>query len=159
MITSLDLSSCSEILKNNYIGNLAYICNNEPYVIPITYFYNAEEKYIICYSGMGHKVCAMRKQTKVSMSVTEILAADTWKSVLAHGTYKEVNGIDAKAFLHQFSLGIKDIILQREHKDLDYISEFSSKIYNDDLPIVFLIRITEITGKSRSRATNNAVKK
>lgn len=155
MITSLDQRSCQRVLEDNYIGNLAYISNNEPYVIPITYFFNVKENYIICYSGMGHKIRAMRKKTEVSISVSEIFAANLWKSVLAHGTYKEVNGTDAKAYLHQFSIGIKEIILKHEHKDLDYISEFSSKIYNNDIPIVFLIKIDAMTGKSRTHVKND----
>ena len=71
-------------------------------------------------------------------------------AVLAHGQYNEIDGGTAKLYLHEFSLGIKDIIFRREHKDLDYISEFSSKIYNQETPIVFLIKIEDLTGKSRS---------
>lgn len=155
MITNLNPQDCSKVLERNYLGNLAYIFNDEPYVIPITYFFDAKENYIICYSGMGHKIRAMRKKTSISLAVAEIFAANLWKSVLVHGTYKEVNGTDAKAYLHHFSIGIKEIIHKREHKDLDYISEFSSKIYNDDGPIVFKIRIEAMTGKSRSHVKND----
>ncbi len=163
MITNLNPQECSKVLERNYLGNLAYIFNDEPYVIPITYFFDAKENYIfdakenyiICYSGMGHKIRAMRKKTSVSLAVAEIFAANLWKSVLVHGTYKEVNGTDAKAYLHHFSIGIKEIIHKRERKDVDYISEFSSKIYNDDAPIVFLIRMEAMTGKSRSHVKND----
>lgn len=155
MITSLNQHDCSRLLAQNYLGNLAYIYNDEPYVIPITYFFNSKENYMICYSGMGHKIKAMRKKTQISIAVAEILAANLWKSVVAHGTYKEVNGTDAKAYLHQFSIGIKEIIHKREHKDLDYISEFSSKIYNNDIPIVFLIKLNAMTGRSRSHVKND----
>jgi len=151
MITSLNQHDCSKLLGQNYLGNLAYIYNDEPFVIPITYFYNAKENFLICYSGLGHKIKAMRKKTRVSIAVSEIFAANLWSSVLAHGTYTEVNGTDAKAYLHQFSIGIKEIILKREHKDLDYISEFSSKIYHGEIPIVFIISINAMTGRSRTR--------
>lgn len=150
MIKTLNDNSCKEVLGNNYVGYLSYICNNRPYTIPITYYYDSEKNYIICYSGMGHKIRYMRKNTAVSLAVADIYRANRWESVLAHGTYDEIDGGTAKLYLHEFSLGIKRIILEKENTDLDYISEFSSKIYADDTPIVFLIRIDEITGKMRS---------
>ncbi|WP_111683413.1 pyridoxamine 5'-phosphate oxidase family protein [Winogradskyella tangerina] len=150
MIKSLDFQRCSEVLKNNYIGYLSYISNKRPYTIPITYFYNEKERYIICYSGNGHKIDAMRKQPNISLAVAEIYTNNKWQSVLAHGQYHEIDGGPAKLYLHEFSLGIKDIVLRKERRDLDYISEFSSKIYNMEIPIVFLINVDDITGKSRS---------
>ena len=151
MITSLDQKACANLLGQNYIGQLAYIYNDAPYVVPITYFYDKTKNHVICYSGTGHKLNAMRKHTTVTLSVSEVLASHLWKSVMAHGSFEEVQGSDAKAYLHQFSIGIKDIIMQQERKDLDYISEFSSKIYNDDIPIVFLIKVDHMTGRSRSK--------
>ncbi|WP_422105411.1 pyridoxamine 5'-phosphate oxidase family protein [Winogradskyella sp.] len=150
MIKSLDQHRCAEVLKNNYIGYLSYISQRRPYTIPITFFYNDKENYIICYSGNGHKIDAMRRQPFISLSVTDIYSNKEWQSVLAHGQYTEIEGGTAKLYLHEFSLGIKKIVLRKERKDLDYISEFSSKIYNQEMPIVFLIKLDDITGKMRS---------
>ncbi|GAB4159904.1 MAG: hypothetical protein Tsb0033_15140 [Winogradskyella sp.] len=150
MIKSLEQKRCSDILKNNYIGYLSYINNSRPYTIPITYYYNDEENYIICYSGDGHKIKSMRKQTSISMTVADILSNNKWQSVMVHGEYAEIDGGTAKLYLHEFSLGIKNLVLKKEHKDLDYISQFSSKIYNMEIPIVFLIKIDEMTGKIKS---------
>ena len=150
MIKSLDSKRCTEVLKNNYIGYLSYISNNRPYTIPITYYYNEKENYIICYSGNGHKINAMRKLTSVSMAVSDIYSNNQWQSVLAHGQFNEIHGGTAKLYVHEFSLGIKEIILKKEHKDLDYISEFSNRIYNQETPIVFLVKVEDMSGKSRS---------
>jgi len=150
MIKSIDKDQCTDILKNNYLGYLSYVSNNSPYTIPITYYFNEKENYIIFYSGLGHKINSMRKNISISLAVADIFVAKKWQSVLAHGKYDEISGGTAKLYLHEFSLGIKSIILRKEHKDMDYISDFSSKIYNQDIPIVFLIRIDEMTGKMRS---------
>lgn len=150
MIKNLDDREKILLLRTNYIGNLSYIFENKSFVIPITYYYNEEQHNIIGYSGMGHKVKAMRKNNGVSLLVTEINSVNHWKSVLVQGTYKEEEeGATAKALLHQFSLGIKDLILQKELRDLDFISQFSSKIYKDDIPIVFTISIDKLTGRMR----------
>ena len=51
--------------------------------------------------------------------------------------------------MHKFSEGVKDIIRKTEGKDLQFLSEFSSKIYKEGVPIVFKIDIEEITGRAR----------
>lgn len=137
------------MLSTNYIGYLSYIYNNNPFVVPITYFYNNEKNNIICYSGNGHKINALRKNNAISLSVSNIDSVNDWKSILIQGTYEEHTGSTAKALLHQFSLGVKELILKKELRDLDFISQFSSKISNDDIPVVFTIKIEEITGRKR----------
>ena len=149
MIKSLEQIEIDYILENNYIGHLGYMHQNRPYVVPITYFYDKASQLIICYSGEGHKIASMRKNNLVSLQVADILSVNQWKSVLVHGTFELHYGSDAKAYLHQFSLGIKDIITEKEHKKPDFISEFSSKIYKDEVPFVFTINIDEMTGKKR----------
>ncbi|MBO6632773.1 MAG: pyridoxamine 5'-phosphate oxidase family protein, partial [Psychroserpens sp.] len=140
---------CEKILAANYIGQLAYIRQKRPYVAPITYFYDSKINAIIGYSAEGHKIEAMRKNNLVSMGVSEIDSINHWDSILVHGRYEELIGSTAKAHLHDFSLGVKDLIMKREHRKLDFISQFSSKIYKDDFPIIFLIHIEEMTGKMR----------
>ncbi|MDN3493231.1 pyridoxamine 5'-phosphate oxidase family protein [Winogradskyella bathintestinalis] len=149
MIRILSQIESTRILTSNYIGNLGYIYRNRPYVVPITYFFDAENNVIIGYSAEGHKIRAMRKNENVSLSVSEVDSVNSWNSVMAQGRFSELSGSDAKAQLHIFSLGVKDLIINKEHRKLDFISDFSSKIYKDDLPIVFQIKIDEITGRIR----------
>lgn len=147
----IDLSQneCLNILIDNYIGNLGYLANGTPYVIPISYFYDKESKSIISYSAEGHKISAMRENKNIAFNVQEITSITNWKSVLAHGTFEELDRIDAKLLLHKFSEGVKTVILKKEHKSTEFISEFSNKLYSRGNPIVFRIHITEITGKSK----------
>lgn len=149
MITNLEPSECIEILKQNYIGHLAYIYQNRPFAIPITYYYDQKTNTIIGYSSEGHKTKALRLLNKVSMEVAEIESINNWQSVLAHGRYEELKGSQAKSYLHTFSDGIKQIIRKKEEKNPQCISDFSSKIYDEEVPIVFVISLDELTGKQR----------
>jgi nitroimidazol reductase NimA-like FMN-containing flavoprotein (pyridoxamine 5'-phosphate oxidase superfamily) len=149
MIKNLDREECELILRQNYIGHLAYIYKNRPYVIPITYFFM--DNKIICYSGEGHKIDAMRKHAPISMEVSDIRSVNHWQSIAVHGHYEEFEGSEAKALLHDFSLGIKNVIMNKEHKDINFISEFSAKIAKDDIPVVFVINIEGLTGKMRRK--------
>jgi len=145
MQRDLEKDECKFILSRNYIGQLAYVYQNKPFTVPITYFFKDDK--IICYSGYGHKVTAMRLNDNVSIQVTELDEVKKWKSAMAHGKYKELDGANAKAYLHDFSLGVKDIIKVREQKELDYINEFSAKVNEDEYPIIFTIEIYEYTGR------------
>ncbi|QXP58355.1 pyridoxamine 5'-phosphate oxidase family protein [Olleya sp. HaHaR_3_96] len=149
MFKNLEAKEIDYILENNYIGQIGYIYNSRPFVVPITYFYDKENSAIICYSGDGHKMNAMRKNPSVSLLVSDVDSVTDWKSVLVHGVFEQHFGSDAKSYLHKFSLGIKDIILEKEHSKANFISDFSSKIYKDNVPAVFIIKIEELTGKKR----------
>ncbi|WP_179336688.1 pyridoxamine 5'-phosphate oxidase family protein [Winogradskyella ludwigii] len=150
MFRTLTEKESIALLMLNYIGSLSYIHRDKPFVVPITYFFDMENSVIIGYSGEGHKIDAMRKNKNVSMNVLDIDSVNSWKSVLVHGTFEELSGSASKAKLHQFSLGVKDLIINKEFKKLDFISEFSSKINSDKMPVVFQINVIEITGKMRA---------
>lgn len=150
MIKSLNANESLSVIQNNYIGRLGYVYGNCPYIVPMTYYYNQENHSLICYSAEGHKIKALRINKDVSFEVEDIGSVDKWKTVLVHGTYEELAGSNVKNQLHVFSLGVKNIIKEKENREVDFISEFSSKIYKNDLPITFLIKINEITGKGRN---------
>lgn len=150
MTSNLATTEGIELLKDNYIGHLAFIANGEPYTVPITYFYDPESNRIISYSDVGHKINAMRKNKNVSLAVDEIISVDNWRCILVHGQFEELKGTDAKFLLHKFAEGIKSIISKKEKKYPKFISDFSNATHLEDIPIVYKIQIQEITGKFRS---------
>ena len=151
MITDLDQRECQFILENNYIGHLGYISENKPYVVPITYFFDKKENHIICYSAEGHKIQAMRKNKKVSLQVADVHSINQWKSVLIHGNFELYFGNEARAYLHVFSLGVKNVITDTEYQKVNFISEFSSKIDTNETAFIFLIKIESLVSKKRSQ--------
>jgi uncharacterized protein len=138
-----------KLLSENYIGRLGYLSKGRPEIIPITYYFDPEHQGILTYSGQGNKIDAMRKNPMVSFQVDEITSLEKWKSVLLFGSFEELEGIDAKYMLHQFSEGVKKVIELKEKSSPDFIQEFSSKINSPDTPIVYRINIEEIIGRQR----------
>lgn len=151
MIKDLTSSQCLEVLNGNYIGYLGYIFEKKPYVVPITYFYNEPNNSIICYSGKGQKMKALRRSKYVSINVVEIDSVSQWQSVLVHGEFEELHQTDAKYLLHAFAQGVEKIIAKKENIELHAIKEFSSKIIKEEIPIVFRIKNLEWTGKTRDQ--------
>jgi nitroimidazol reductase NimA-like FMN-containing flavoprotein (pyridoxamine 5'-phosphate oxidase superfamily) len=149
MIRNLNKKECLQIIQNNYIGHLAYLSEKMPFVVPITYYFNKSDNNIICYSSQGRKIKAMRKNKYISLSVDEIVSVNQWRTVLIEGVFEELEGPDAKYYLHEFAKGVKKIMLEKEQKEAHFINEFSSKLESEGTPIVFKILIIEITGKQR----------
>ncbi|MFC5284734.1 pyridoxamine 5'-phosphate oxidase family protein [Pedobacter alpinus] len=146
---NLNKKDCIALLNNNYIGHLAYISNNKPYTIPITYFFDQKES-ILAYSSEGHKIEAMRKNGAVSLQVAEINNVKNWHSVLVHGQFEEIEGTDAKFLLHEFAEGVKNIINKKEKINHQFISDFTGDVYENGLTVVYRIKISEIEGKKMS---------
>ena len=149
MIRDLEIEECLEILCNNYIGHLGYISGKSPFVIPITYFHDAEEKCLLSYSTSGHKIEAMRKYEYVSLQVENIQSILEWSSVQVRGSYEELEGSAAKKYLHKFTEGVQNTIKELKGSRPKFISDFSSRLQERELPIVYRINIHDIVGKSR----------
>ncbi|CAH8282377.1 hypothetical protein EV196_105245 [Mariniflexile fucanivorans] len=149
MIRDLNKKECLKMLSENYIGHLAYVYNNSPFVIPITYYYDQKNITVIGYSGEGHKTKALRLNNAIALEVCEIQSINNWQSILIQGTFHELDGATAKYQLHQFSLGVKKLVSKKEDKDLNFINEFSGKVNFEAVPIVYILKIEEITGKIR----------
>jgi len=149
MFKELSIEACKHLLAGNYIGRIGYISKNNADIIPITYYYDADQHSIISYSGEGFKIDAMRKNESVSFQVDEIESVNQWQSVLVYGSYEELSGLDAKRLLHEFSEGVKKNISKKENSSPKFIREFSSKLSAIGSPVVYRINISGMTGKQR----------
>jgi len=128
MIKKLEISECLKILDSNFIGHLAYIFGESPFILPITYFYDAEENCILSYSAKGHKIEAMRKHATIALQVDEIQSIQKWNSVLIHGSFEELEGSTAKKYLRRFVEGVQDTIVKSNAAKPKFIHDFSSRL-------------------------------
>ncbi|SFR33318.1 hypothetical protein SAMN04490243_0652 [Robiginitalea myxolifaciens] len=142
-------NQCLRVLEDNYIGRLGFISGGGPTILPVTYFYDADGHCIISYSGEGTKIEAMRENGTVALQVDTIISLDHWESVLVHGTYEELSGIDARHLLHKFAEGVRKILLAEDARPGTHLSDISSKVSTDKAPVVYRITIDEITGRKR----------
>ncbi len=149
MIKNLNVSECLKILGRNHIGRLGYVFGQWPYIIPITYHHDSEEKCIISYSAEGHKMHAMRAYGHIALQVDEIKSVQNWKSVLVQGDFEEVKGSSAKFYLSRFAKGVNDVISKKGEETPKFIKDFSSKLTDRGVPLVYRISISSIEGKYR----------
>lgn len=150
MINEIEKEEGVALLRDNYIGRLAFVSFQRPYVLPITYFFDIEEKCILSYSGEGHKIDAMRKNTAVVLQVDNIESIQNWKSVQVHGEFEELHGSTAKLYLHKFAEGVQETVHRTKESNVRFIQDFSNRLQQKQNPIIFRISISDIIGKSRN---------
>ncbi len=149
ILRDLSEDKVHKLLRENCVGSLGYIAHSTPYVVPITYYYDAENQAIISYSTEGHKISALREDPQASLLVYHREGMNWWRSVLVHGVFEELHQLDAKFHLKQFCEGVRKVLKKQGVAETQFINEFSSKSGSQDMPVVYRIRIQEWTGKCR----------
>lgn len=149
MIEKMTHKESAKILTDHYVGHLAYLHGETPYIVPITYYYDPIENAIFSYSGEGHKIKAMRTNQSVAFQTETIESLNNWMSVLVHGTFEELNGSAAKMYLHKLAQHVKNLTAKQKGVDIQSIDSFSSKMDSGAIPIVYRINIQDIIGRQR----------
>jgi len=92
----------------------------------------------------------MRQYEHVSLQVENIKTIQEWSSVQVLGTFEELEGSAAKKYLRQFSQGVQTTIERTKNEKPRFISDFSSRLQERKMPIVYRINIHDIIGKIRT---------
>src|SRR5215218_3700192 len=82
------------LLRTAIVGRIA-CCGHglagdgRPYLVPLAYGYDGDAVY--AHSGPGRKLDLMRAEPRVTFEVDQAEASDRWRSVIAEGTFEEIN--------------------------------------------------------------------
>jgi len=87
-INEMTEQECGEFLGRASLGRLACSLDDQPYVIPIYFAYDANYLYVL--STLGQKIEWMRANPKVCVEVDEITGQSQWTSVVVTGRYQEL---------------------------------------------------------------------
>lgn len=87
-VENVSTDIATAILRRGHLAHLACASENQPYLVPLAYAYDAGSIYV--FSMPGQKVDWMRGNPKVSVLVEEHEPGRMWQSVLVEGTYEEL---------------------------------------------------------------------
>ena len=88
-ITEIAQEECRSILAGASFGRLGCSYQDQPYVIPIYFGYEAEYLYVL--STLGQKIEWMRQNPKVCVQIDRIASETEWISIIANGSYQELS--------------------------------------------------------------------
>jgi nitroimidazol reductase NimA-like FMN-containing flavoprotein (pyridoxamine 5'-phosphate oxidase superfamily) len=134
---------CRDFLARASFGRLGCSLNNQPYVVPVCFSYEAD--YIYVFSTVGKKIEVMRANPNVCLQTDELVNTFQWISVIANGQYEELPEIQfaaerrrARQLLEKRNLWWVNAIAVRRIKTAD---EFVA-------PLFFRIHVLSLTGLS-----------
>lgn len=100
-IDELSADEIERLLRTAIVGRIACCAHGidgsvgRPYVVPLAYGYDGDAIY--AHSGIGRKIRMMRAQPLVTVEVDRADAPDRWQSVIAEGTYEEINDVSLRS--------------------------------------------------------------
>ena len=93
-IRVLPADGIEALLRTAVVGRIA-CCGHglsgdgRPYLVPLAYGYDGDAIY--AHSGPGRKLDLMRAEPRVTFEVDDAEASDRWRSVIAEGTFEEID--------------------------------------------------------------------
>lgn len=148
MIGKLNEAQIETLLNSQFVGRIGVHAKGVTYVVPISYAYDGTSVYAHTYEGM--KMDMMRKSPKVCFEVDDTRDMSNWQSVIAWGTFEEINGqeerIKALQVLNSRILPLQSSVTTH----LGTAWPFSDDDLSNVDGILFRIRLDQKTGRFES---------
>ena len=146
LILELTNKECIEVLTRLGLGRLACSRDDQPYIVPIFFSFDARETCLYGFSTAGRKIEWMRRNPKECVEVEEIVDKALWTTLLATGRYEEIH--DQKRD-HAFER-VRELFQQRPEWWLPATAKLAG-VEEHERPVFYRIRIDELTGRQAAR--------
>ena len=147
IIHELTTAQCEDFLSAATIGRLACALDGQPYIVPISLYFDRREKCLYSFSTVGKKIEWMRNNPSVCVEVDNISNQLDWTTVLVMGRYEEIH--DAG---HGKSERQRALELFQAHPQwwLPGVAKLASGVEHE-APVVYRIHITAMSGRRAKR--------
>jgi nitroimidazol reductase NimA-like FMN-containing flavoprotein (pyridoxamine 5'-phosphate oxidase superfamily) len=152
MLEPLTPNAALDVLRHGTVGRLGLISDGRPYVVPITYAFDAHT--IIGHSGPGAKLDALRHADRVCFEVEEIDDLRHWRSVIAWGRYEELHGEARERALHLLTAAIMPQLATADEPGHGG-TEPADHGGDDTTAAVYRVHLDEIHGRFETPGTRN----
>ena len=141
MIDAMTEKECITLATRTSLARLACALDNQPYIIPIQFAYEAGHIYAL--ATYGQKIEWMRENPKVCVAIDEIANDSQWSSVLVNGEYQELieprfteEREHARQLLERRNRWWQVAFAERQAKEGDHLVD----------PIFFRIKVESMSG-------------
>jgi len=81
---------CEQVLGGTDFGRLACARHDQPYIVPIHFYFDGTERCLYGFATVGRKIEWMRENPKVCVEIDQISDRFHWTSILIFGRYEEI---------------------------------------------------------------------
>lgn len=145
MTGKLNETEINNLLSSQSLGRIACTNGKQPYIVPVTYFYDGN--YIYGQTNEGSKLNMLRSNRKVCFETDSMLDMRNWKSVLVYGKFEELKNEESETardllFGHVYPLATPGIVHTHEHENTGVVID-----NNRVKKVLYRIKIKKITGR------------
>jgi nitroimidazol reductase NimA-like FMN-containing flavoprotein (pyridoxamine 5'-phosphate oxidase superfamily) len=90
IIHELTPPECVDVLQQTHVGRLACARDSQPYIVPISFYFDSYETCLYSFSMVGQKIHWMRDNPRVCVEVDDVSDRFNWISVVLTGLYEEL---------------------------------------------------------------------
>lgn len=152
MVHELTPDECRAILSRATLGRLACSRRDQPYVVPVFVYFDAEFNSLFSFATAGQKIRWMRQNPKVCVEVDEIASRFQWTTVLVFGRYEEIRATPEERQIRERA---RSHFQKRHTWWLPAASKLDSG-KEPSVPVVYRIRIDKLTGRRAARREPSA---
>jgi nitroimidazol reductase NimA-like FMN-containing flavoprotein (pyridoxamine 5'-phosphate oxidase superfamily) len=147
LIHKLTADECRDVLSRARLCRLACARSDQPYVVPVSIYYEPAENAVYSFSVLGQKIRWMRDNPLVCLEVEEIVSRSAWVSVVATGRYKEISRSTEDAELRRRASALFE-------KQSQWWLPATAEVTSTDrppVPIFFRVMLGRLTGRRASK--------
>ena len=145
-VHGLTVQECVAFLADSRLGRIACAYENQPYIVPIHFSYDASRRCLYSFSTVGQKIEWMRQNPKVCVEVDDITDKDHWITVVVFGRYEELgdaaDDLEARNTAH-------DLFAGRREWWLPAAAKVGAQEHHQ--PVLYRVQIDRLTGRRASR--------
>jgi nitroimidazol reductase NimA-like FMN-containing flavoprotein (pyridoxamine 5'-phosphate oxidase superfamily) len=146
----LSAEQIDQVLRSEVVGRIGCSLAGQVYVVPVFYAYDGT--YIYGHSNEGMKINMLRAKPKICFEVDHVESLVNWQSVIAWGTFEELEGEQAVWAEQLLIERVKPLLAERLAQPPG--QPIDSGSLGDDptagRAIVYRIALTERTGRAAS---------
>jgi nitroimidazol reductase NimA-like FMN-containing flavoprotein (pyridoxamine 5'-phosphate oxidase superfamily) len=146
LVHELDATACRAVLGRCDLGRLACAHNDQPYIVPIHFSFDAGRSCLYACSTVGQKIGWMRQNPKVCLEVEEFADKDHWTTVLVFGRFEELGDLPVDTAVLRSA---RELFQQRREWWLPAAAKVGAHERHE--MIIYRIVISRLTGRRASR--------
>ncbi len=146
MLGELSIEEIEQVLTDNVIGRIGCTDGVKTYVVPVTYVYS--DGCVLGHTTEGLKIELLRKNPECCFEVDQMKSISNWKSVIAWGTFKELEGVEADKAMESIVTRLSPL-MPSETTHVTRMGPISDKRTSTQFnnPIVYQITLKVKTGR------------
>ena len=149
MLGILNEEQIIQVLTKNVIGRIGCYADEKIYVVPVAYLY--DDGYLLGHTIRGMKTSMLKTNPKCCFEVDSMQDMGNWQSVIAWGTFEELEGDEAKSAMQKLISRLMPLMTSQSSEPTHGLDPVHQPETLHLKAIVYRIKIEEKTGRFEKR--------